>query len=461
MSSEFSRKIHDQLSLRVFIPLSRFQRLVRPSRRAVMTAFRQGLAFREETRSWSDEQKREWILSRLRQVARHAYENTDYYAKTFDLVGFDPRADFSFDDFAALPVLDRDMINQQGSQMISKLSSVDQLRPHASGGSTGIPTEVWQGPKEIGWGESGTEYFMRTIGVPEGSRIAYFWGHHLDPKATDSLRDRIHGFQTNTRWFDCLRLDDKKLESYHEAFSNWRPQCIIAYASALGSLAEFILERGIKPNYPQQCFVTGAEKLWAKHREAVTNAFGKPVHERYGARDAGGLGFQLFPQKTLSYHLDWQNVLIEPATNDEVTEILVTKLHADGMPMIRYRLGDLGRFRAGSRPGQPSLMLDEVAGRVVDRIWSSDGRWVSGLEIPHLLKDFPIQQFLFLQRADYSVDLQIVPQSGFSETSSREIQSILALNLPGLEVKIRTVKEVPVTRANKWRPVISEVQAAN
>jgi hypothetical protein len=61
-----------------------------------------------------------------------------------------------------------------------------------------------------------------------------------------------------------------------------------------------------------------------------------------------------------------------------------------------------------------------------------DGRWVAGQEVPHLLKDYPVREFLFLQRRDHSVELQIVPQKEFNENSRREIEETLTANLPGL-----------------------------
>src|SRR6185295_19647117 len=102
---------------------------------------------------------------------------------------------------------------------------------------------------------------------------------------SDRFRDRLSAFVHNIRWFDCFRLSSKILESYHREFERWQPACIIAYASALGDLAEHVLRRGHKPSYPVCCFVTGAEKLLAGHREAIESAFGRPVHERYGSRD--------------------------------------------------------------------------------------------------------------------------------------------------------------------------------
>jgi phenylacetate-CoA ligase len=300
------------------------------------------------------------------------------------------------------------------------------------------------------------EHFFRTLGVPEGSRTALFWGHHLDPKATDSLRDRYQAFVSNIRWFDSLRLSPEILEEYHRELERFKPACIIAYASPLGYLAEHILARGHKPSYPTGCLITGGEKLWSRHRSLINEAFGVPVHERYGSRDAGCLGVQLDPN-SLAYTIDWSYTMVEPELPGPESPILVTKLRADAMPMIRYRIGDVGRFDAGSKPGHPTLVLSDVLGRELDRIAMPDGRWVAGQQVPHLLKDYPVREFLFWQREDHSVELQLVPQKEFDEHSLNKIMQILTANLPGLPIRIELKESVVRTKSNKWRPVISEV----
>ena len=454
--------IHDSLSLHVLMPFSRLQRSTRSATRPTQQAFNEGLRFRRETSSWDRERKTNWILNRLRVAVRRAYEETEYYRELFDRIGFDPRADFGFDEFSQIPVLDREHIHEAGPKLISSAVSADQLRRDRTGGSTGVPTEIWLGPNERGWRDSGMEHFFEKLGVPEGSRTALLWGHHLDPQATDSLRDRYQAFVSNVRWFDSLRLSPQVLEEYHQELERFRPACIIAYASPLGYLAEYILSRGYKPNYPTRCMITGAEKLWSRHRNLIEEAFGRPVHERYGSRDAGCLGVQLDPANPLEYTLDWSFTLVEPelaqAESPSDSPILVTKLHADGMPMIRYRIGDIGRFPAGSKPGHPAFTLSDVMGRVIDRIALPDGRWVAGQEVPHLLKDYPVREFLFLQRQDRSVELQIVPQQEFSNERLQEIENILKANLPGLPIKIEFKESVVRTKSNKWRPVISEAR---
>jgi phenylacetate-CoA ligase len=450
--------LREMLSTNLLLPLWHFQRLVRPSRRAIALAIREGLRFRRKTESWDVEQKQAWIINRLRHITRRAYSETSYYKALFDRIGFDPQANFTFKDFSKLPVLEREQVRSAGRKLIAQSMPAEKLQKDSTGGSTGAPTEIWIGPEEMGWKESCGEYYMQRLGVPTGKSTALLWGHHLDPKSQDSLRERYHQLETNSRWFDCLRLSPDTLEQYHQEFQRWRPSCIVAYASAVGHLAEHVLERGYRPNYPARCFVTGAEKLLPDHREKIEQAFGRPVYERYGARDVGYIAFQLESDRALDYEVDWSNLLVEPETNEPDSSIIITKLHADGMPMLRYRINDVGLFPEQSKPGHPVFRLREIIGRDTDRIWLPDGRWITGLQIPHMMKDYPVREYMFTQRSDYSVEIKIVPKGEFEERNRRGILATVCANLPGLEITTVLVDEIPRTKANKWRPVVSEVE---
>lgn len=447
--------IREALSRRILLPAGRLRRRVHPARRQIEAVYALGMSERTSLKNLAPEQRRDWILERLRLVVRNAADQIPFYRERLNRIGFDPRADFTFDDFAKLPVLERDDVNKD---LVSKQIPPELLVKDATGGSTGTPTEIWLGPEELGWRESGLEYPLRQIGVPTGVSTALLWGHNLDPINRDSLRDRFHDFEYNRRWFDSFRLSPDVFEKYHREFEEWKPACIIAYASALGHLAEYILERGYQPNYPAKCFVTGAEKLMPAHREAIVKAFKRPVHERYGSRDAGLMAFQYDPDRTLDFEVDWVNTLIEPETSDPLSSILITKLHADAMPMLRYRIGDMGRFPADTRPGHPALVLHEIAGRESARLWLPRGGWVASTELPHMLKDYPVKEFMCVQRADYSLQLQIVAKNGFSEENKQRILDTMGVNFPGLEVKILVVEAIPRTAANKWQPVVSEVK---
>lgn len=455
---ELTTKAHDIFSIKLFPPISNLQRLARPSRRPFALAYFEGMKFRASAAGWSKDRKIEWMLGRLRYSVRRAYDETAYYRNLFRRVGFDPWADFTFDDYARLPVLERRDVLDAQADLISRAVPPALLRKDSTGGSTGQPTELWLGPEEIGWRDSAGDFFRQALGAPVGSRTGFLWGHHLDPVANDRLRDRYYSFVTNVRWFDCFRLSPEVLERYHREFERWRPACIVAYASALGALAEYVQDRGYRPNYPSRCFITGGEKLLPHHRQAVESVFESPVYERYGSRDAGYIGFQKAAARSLDFEIDWPNILVEPETGEAQSSVLITKLHADGFPMLRYRIGDMARFPESSRPGHPALALEEVLGRDADRIWLPDGRWVHGLEMPHLIKDYPVRAFNVVQRADYSIEVNIVPRNSFGDESRRGLLAMMAMNFQGLPIKIEVVEEIPRTKANKWRPVISEVK---
>src|SRR5215469_8001465 len=69
-----------------------------------------------------------------------------------------------------------------------------------------------------------------------------------------------------------------------------------------------------------------------------------------------------------------------PAAPGETGSILVTDLLNYAMPLIRYRIGDLGAWAAGTCPcGRGLPRLEKVAGRVTDFLVGCDGRLVSGV----------------------------------------------------------------------------------
>ncbi|HXI22210.1 MAG TPA: hypothetical protein VNH46_14040, partial [Gemmatimonadales bacterium] len=167
--------------------------------------------------------------------------------------------------------------------------------------------------------------------------------------------------------------------------------------------------------------------------------------------------FQYLADHNRVFEVDWALVMVEPDGPGPEAGILVTKLHADAMPMIRYANDDVGRFPAGSSPGKPVYCLEEVLGRRADRILLPSGSWLHGLHFPHLFKDFPIREFQVAQKRDFSVVVRIVPTAEFGPSHRAALAANLAANLPGVAFAVETVDAIPRTRANKWRPVVSEL----
>src|SRR4051812_34409420 len=109
---EVTAQLHDLLSTRALVPLLRWQQVARPSRRGFRSAYRDARRFHSTTVGWSDDRKRDWMLARLRVQVRRAYAEPGYSRDQFDRLGFEPQTEFSFEDFAQLPPLEREDIHR-------------------------------------------------------------------------------------------------------------------------------------------------------------------------------------------------------------------------------------------------------------------------------------------------------------------------------------------------------------
>jgi phenylacetate-coenzyme A ligase PaaK-like adenylate-forming protein len=223
--------LHDFVSMHVVHPAYRLYRSARPGHRRAMRFFDDGIRFRHHALDWNEEARRAWILDRLRRAVRRAAAESPFWAERFREAGFDARSDFGFAQLAALPVLEREDVREAGTSILSSRLDPAERRRDSTGGSTGVPTQIFTGPEERGWRESGIASFMHRVGIRRGMRVAYLWGHHLDPVQRDTARKRAQDWLNNVRWFDCMRLSPERLMRYHETLDEWRPACIIARSS--------------------------------------------------------------------------------------------------------------------------------------------------------------------------------------------------------------------------------------
>jgi phenylacetate-CoA ligase len=103
-------------------------------------------------------------------------------------------------------------------------------------------------------------------------------------------------------------------------------------------------------------------------RRTVERAWGCAVYNHYGMTEMG-LGGGVECQARRGYHLreaDLYFEIVDPATgrrvpDGETGEVVFTTLTRQGMPLIRYRTGDISRFVPGACPcGTPLKTLERI-----------------------------------------------------------------------------------------------------
>ena len=165
-----------------------------------------------------------------------------------------------------------------------------------------------------------------------------------------------------------------------------------------------------------------------QEREIGNKVLEAPVTSQYGASECGGIA-QECPAGGM--HISVDHAFIEfllpdgsPAKPGEVGEIVVTALHNYGMPLIRYRIGDLGAYLPGSCTCGLTLPLMRLTiGKAIDLISTSTRKDVSAHVLDYinlyLMKHCirGIKQFFVEQIGPDNFILTVVRETPFDERS--------------------------------------------
>jgi phenylacetate-CoA ligase len=167
-------------------------------------------------------------------------------------------------------------------------------------------------------------------------------------------------------------------------------------------------------------------------------------------------------------HLNVDQVAVEFLRDDgsdaapgENASIVVTDLINRGMPLIRYRVGDMGvpteRACACGR-GQP--LMERVTGRQADFLKRRDGSLVAGVSlVERTLTAIPgIEQMQLVQNDMSRLAVKLVRGSEFDERGEeslrRELQSVFGEDVA---VEIQYVGSLDQTPAGKYRFAVCNI----
>jgi phenylacetate-CoA ligase len=359
----------------VFLPLSLW--------RAGETAQLRYLREFEYTQFLSSDELRELQWRRLRDLLEHAHARCPFYAERFRRAGIAPADLRCLEDLRVLPPLEKQDIQEHGEQMVAAGWPAEDLIRNQTGGSTGTPVAFYLHRDRKCSRAAATLRHNRWAGWRVGDRSAVIWGAPLDRPA-DSWRSRLRGLLLREPlWLDTAGLSEETMLGFHRALYRHRPRIVLAYARAAVLFARFLQAAGLTA-YRPHALVTSAEVLEAEERALLQDVFGCEVFDRYGCREVSVLASECPAHSGMHVMAEGLYLEIEtpagPAAPGAMGSILVTDLLNRAMPLIRYRIGDLGAWAAGACPcGRALPRLERVAGRVTDFLVGCDGRLVSGV----------------------------------------------------------------------------------
>ena len=395
---------------------------------------------------------------RLKALIRHAYQNVPYYRKVFDKLNLNPDDIKTREDLQKLPILTREIVRQNASELMAQNYPRDKMRLLSTGGTTGEPLRFYI-PRDHGWSEAAFWRALGWYGCEIGDKWALIWSHRYQQTVAGNMQDRISQTLRRFIFLSAFELTEEQIGLFLHKMAEFQPKYLIAYPSAAHILAGYIRQHRTE-TLSLTTVITTAEKLYDYQREVIREAFGCDVFEYYGGGECNSIAYEC-PQHH-GLHVTMENVIVEvvsdgkPVSPGGEGSILVTDLHNYAMPFIRYANGDLGVVSDRICPcGRALLLLQSVEGRITDVIVTKSG-FVSSPIVTTVFKNLPVRQYQVVQESREKVVIKIVKGDGYSSRDTDYILGTLQRYLgKDMELDIEFVNSISPTKAGKRRVVIS------
>lgn len=295
-------------------------------------------------------------LEGLKWTVRHAYEGSPGYRAKFDGAGITPDDIQSLKDLRKLPFTTAEDL-RDGYPFPLRAVPFEQIaRIHASSGTTGKRKVLSYTQKDI---DDWTNFFARCYqmaGVTSLDRIQIAVGYGIWTAGM--------GFQLGCEKIGALAIPigPGNIDMQIQFLLDFQSTVFCSTASMALLMAEEIHKRGIADKIAVKKIIYGSERSSRSMRKKISELFGGAelfditgLTELYGP----GTGIECCEHDCIHYWADYYLLEIldpetlQPLPDGEWGEMVVTTLHKEGVPLIRYRTRDItrkipGRCQCGS-----------------------------------------------------------------------------------------------------------------
>jgi phenylacetate-CoA ligase len=398
---------------------------------------------------------RQWM--QFRSMLVHAFNTCPYYRRKYRDAGLEVGDIRSREDIDKVPALTKEEIQEHRAEMVSSKYSAQSLISDMTGGSTGSPMQFYYDQDRLESRVGATLRHNRWAGWNVGDRAAILWGAPQDIVA-GRLRDRIRTWiQERRLMLDASDLSEASMARFARALIRYQPVVLQAYANTLGLFAQYVKAEGIRGIRPRG-IICSAEVLTDENRRLIEDTFGCPVFNRYGCREFAVIASEC--EAHAGMHVNAENLLVEVLVNgrsrtEQDGEIVITDLRNFGMPMIRYRIRDVGRIRQAQCPCPRGLPLMELSGgRITDFLRTTNGSRVSGIVIAtYVITGIPgIRQIQFVQDEPRAVTVRLVKGPQWLPSGQEQLTARTRRYLgEAMEVRIEYRERIPQETSGKYR----------
>ena len=304
---------------------------------------------------------------RLRQTVAWAAARVPFYRER--LAGVEIR---SLDDLARLPFTRKSDLRDHYPFGLLAVPREELARVHASSGTRGKPTVVGYTADDLEVWREVMARVMTAAGARRGDLLHIAFGYGLFTgglgfqQGAERLGLTVVPASSGQTARQCLLLRDLK------------PAGLCATPSFALHIAETLAAEGVKPeSLGLRYGMFGAEPWTEAMRRAIEAGLGLRAYDIYGLSEIVGPGVSGECEAREGLHIADDHFLpevVDPASGEPLAagrpgELVLTTLTKRGLPLIRYRTGDITALEpAPCRCGRTSVRMHRLVGRADDML---------------------------------------------------------------------------------------------
>ena len=352
-------------------------------------------------------------LERLRRAVDYCRANVPLYARRLEEAGVQGDRIKTLSDLRHIPFTTKEDLRAHYPFGMLAVPRRQVVRIHASSGTTGKPTVACYTREDLDVWSDCVARFCAAVGVGEEDTAQISFGYGM---FTGAL-----GLHAGLEKLGCAVIPasagntDKQLMY----FTDFKPTVLVSTPSYAMYLGEHARRAGIgREQLALRIGLLGSEGCTPALRDKIEAALGLFATDNYGISELIGPGVAGECALRAGHHIAEDHFLpeiIDPHTGEplpvgERGELVITTLTKQGMPLLRYRTGDITRLDDSPCPcGRTHIRMEKVAGRSDDML-KIRGVKVFPSQIESVLLEIPgVAPFyeLVLTRRDYTDRLTI------------------------------------------------------
>lgn len=410
---------------------------------------------------------RQWQL--VRRTVNKAVREVPYYHKIYSDMGWDVHnGEFSYEDFLGFPKIDKESLRDHIAEFINP-NYKGRVTTGRTSGSTGHSLTLYYNSEHESYSEAARWRAKDWWGVKPSSHQVAIWGRPYTGYR-DRLKQRIKSYSMSTLIFSAFDLQEETLAQIWKKIFRFRPSIIYGYPSAIFQLAVYLKENRKRADpLGLKVIMVTAETITSQQRSLIEDAFGCKTANEYGCSETGGFVYEC-PHG--SWHISSELTFIEfldhegkPSPPGQTGEIFITHLRNDYMPLIRYRVGDMGASLPGVCTCGRGLPLMKVSVTKESDVFRLPNGKIYSSEIFDyinlaVIKAYPcsILQFRVVQKTPDHFEVEIVVGSDRSGHGEELFGRLMRQQLEEkIQIHFKRVPKIEREPSGKLRYFISEV----